>query len=97
MTYRPDPIDTAGVKLSPRLNDLIERLAANNHDHWALKRIEEGWTFGPERNDKSKTHPDLIPYEELPDSEKEYDRRSVVETLKAMVTLGYSVEKTSKD
>lgn len=93
MTYRPDPIDTAGVELSPKLGELIERLAANNHDHWAIQRIAEGWRFGPERNDKAKTHPDLVPYEQLPNAEKEYDRRSVIETLKAIITLGYSVEK----
>jgi hypothetical protein len=93
MTYRPDAIDTSDVELSPSLSELIERLAANNHDHWALQRIAEGWRFGPDRNDKVKTHPDLVPYEELPDSEKEYDRRSVVETLKAIVALGYRVER----
>ncbi len=93
MTYNPDTIDTSGVELNPRLSELIERLAANNHDHWALQRIAEGWRFGPERNDKAKTHPDLVPYEELQDSEKEYDRRSVVETLKAIIALGYRVEK----
>ena len=93
MTYSPEPIDTSSVKLSPRLTELVERLAANNHDHWALKRIAEGWRFGPNRNDKAKTHPDLVPYQELPDSEKEYDRRSVVETLRAIIALGYRVEK----
>ena len=93
MTYRPDPIETSGVELSLKLSELIERLSANNHDHWALQRIAEGWRFGPERNDKAKTHPDLVPYEELLDSEKEYDRRSVVETLKAIIALGYRIEK----
>lgn len=93
MTYSPDPIDTSGVELSPRLSKLIERLAAHNHDYWALQRIAEGWRFGPERNDKAKTHPDLVSYEELLDSEKEYDRRSVVETLKAIISLGCRVEK----
>ncbi len=93
MTYSPNPIDTSEVELSTRLSELTERLAANNHDHWALQRIAEGWRFGPDRNDKAKTHPDLVPYEELPDSEKEYDRRSVVETLKAIIALGYRVEK----
>ncbi len=93
MTYSPVPIDTSGVKLNQRLSELVERLAANNHDNWALQRIAEGWRFGPDRNDKAKTHPDLVPYEELPDSEKEYDRRSVVETVKAIITLGYRVEK----
>ena len=93
MTYSPDTIDTSGVELSQRLSELIERLAANNHDNWALQRISEGWRFGPDRNDKAKTHPDLVPYEELQDSEKEYDRRSVVETLKAIIALGYRVER----
>ncbi len=93
MTYSPNPIDTSGVEIGPRLGELIERLAANNHDHWALQRIAEGWRFGPDRNDKTKTHPDLVPYEELPDSEKEYDRRSVVETLKAIIALGYRIAK----
>ncbi len=93
MTYRPDPIDTSGVELNPRLAELIERLAANNHDHWALQRIAEGWHFGPDRSDRAKTHPDLVPYAELPDSEKEYDRKSVVETLKAIIALGYRVER----
>lgn len=93
MTYSPDPIDTSCVELSSKLSELVERLAANNHDHWALQRIAEGWRFGPERNDKAKTHPDLVPYNELLDSEKEYDRRTVVETLKALIALGFKVEK----
>jgi hypothetical protein len=58
MTYSPDPIDTSGVELSPRLSELIERLAANNHDHWALQRITEGWRLGP---DLSHTRSSLTP------------------------------------
>ena len=94
MTYQPRPLDASDVELSSSLNDLIERLAANNHDHWALQRIADGWRFGPNRDDLTKTHPDLIPYDDLPEPEKEYDRRSVVETLKAIVALGYSIEKS---
>ena len=93
MAYSPDPIDTSGVELSPKLDDLVERIAASIHDHWALQRVAEGWQWGPARDDEAKTHPDLVPYEELEDSEKEYDRRSVVETLKAIIALGYRVEK----
>jgi hypothetical protein len=93
MTYSPHPIDASGIKLSPELDKLVERLAASNHDHWAIQRIAEGWRYGPERDDKAKTHPDLVPYEKLPESEKEYDRKSVVETLKAIIALGYDIEK----
>ena len=93
MTYKPNPIDTSGVELDPKLNELIERLANNNHDQWALKRISEGWQFGSDRDDRAKAHPDLVPYEELSESEKEYDRISVVETLKAIIAIGYKIEK----
>ena len=80
------------VELSAALLDLTEKLAENAHDHWGKLRIEQGWTWGAERNDASKQHPDLIPYNELPDTEKEYERQSAMETLKAIIALGYRIE-----
>ena len=91
-TYTPKTIDTSHVGLSPDLEALVERLAQNNHDHWAKNRIEEGWRYGPERSDGAKQHPDLVPYEELPEAEKGYDRRSVTETVKAIMALGYEIK-----
>ena len=96
-TYSPVTIETSHVNLSPDLEDLVERLAQNNHDHWARKRIAEGWRFGVKRNDGDKEHPDLVPYEQLPESEKEYDRKTVVEALKAIIALGYEVRKQQPD
>lgn len=90
--YTPKPINTSSVELSPDLLQLTEKLAENTHDHWAKLRMEEGWTWGAKRNDTSRQHPDLIPYNELPDTEKEYDRRSAMETLKAIIALGYQIE-----
>jgi hypothetical protein len=92
-TYTPITIDTSHVNLSPDLEDLVERLAQNNHDHWARKRIEEGWRYGVRRNDGEKKHPDLVPYQQLPESEREYDRKTVLEALKAIIALGYEVKK----
>jgi hypothetical protein len=91
--YTPATIDTSNVNLSPDLEELVERLAQNNHDHWARKRIEEGWRYGATRNDNQKYHPDLVPYDQLPESEKEYDRKTVVEALKAIVALGFELKK----
>ncbi len=91
--YTPMTIDTSHVNLSRDLEGLVERLAQNNHDHWARKRIDEGWRYGVRRNDSEKEHPDLVPYEQLPESEKEYDRRTVIEALKAIIALGYEVKK----
>lgn len=92
--YKPQIIDTAQIELSTDLKELIERLAENNHDHWALKRIDEGWRYGPRRNDSRKEHPDLVPYAELPESEKAYDRQTVIEVLKAIIALGYDIKRT---
>jgi len=91
ITYDCTPISTEGVALPPDLGALVELLAENNHDHWARQRIDEGWTYGPQRSDACKKHPDLVPYEDLSEDEKEYDRTSVVETLKVIITLGYEI------
>ncbi len=92
MTYTPRPIDTSAVILPPDLVELTEKLAENAHDHWAEQRLAQGWTYGPQRDDAAKKHPDLIPYAELPDPEKEYDRKTAMETLKAIIALGYRTE-----
>jgi len=92
-TYLPRPIDTSRVVLNDELLDLTELLAENTHEIWAKQRMIEGWTWGPERDDKAKKHPDLVSYKELPESEKEYDRMTAMETLKVIVGLGYGVER----
>jgi len=93
VTYRPQPIETVGVALPDELLGLTERLAENAHDTWSTQRISDGWSFGPRRDDAAKQHPDLIPYHELPESEKEYDRRVALGTLKAILALGYHIVK----
>jgi len=93
MTYQPAPIDTTSVSLPQDLLDLTERLAENAHDHWARQRLADGWTHGPQRDDATKQHPCLVPYAELPESEKQYDRNAAMETLKAILELGYRIEK----
>jgi ryanodine receptor 2 len=92
MSYRPEPIDT-GAALPDDLHELTELLAKNAHDVWARLRLAQGWRWGPERNDARKEHPSLVPYEALPESEKQADRDTVIGTLKAIRALGYRVEK----
>ena len=89
--YEPKPIDTSDIQLSAELLELTEKIAENVHDVWAVGRIEQGWTYGEERNDTLKTTPCLVPYSELPDSEKEYDRNTALETLKLIIKLGYKI------
>ncbi len=89
--YIPNPIDTSNVKLPNELEPLIEKMSKNVHDVWAETRISQGWTYGKERDDEKKTHPCLIPYEELPDNEKEYDRNTSIGTLKLIMKLGFNI------
>lgn len=91
--YNPKPIDTSEVKLPEDLLELTERIAENVHDVWAKGRITEGWTFGEKKDAAKKTTPLLVPYSELSESEKEYDRNTALETLKLIVKLGYRIEK----
>ncbi len=91
--YRPAPIDTSHVALTPGILELTELLARNTHDVWARKRLAEGWRYGPCRDDARKEHPDLVPYEQLSDSDKEYDRQTALETLWAIIALGYRIER----
>lgn len=90
-TYNPNPIDTSDVVLTPELLAPTEKLAENTHDVWAKGRIEQGWKYGKTRDDNNKLHPCLIPYSELPESEKEYDRNTALETIKLIQKLGYFI------
>jgi hypothetical protein len=89
--YDPNPINTTAVKLPDDLVALTERLAENAHDLWAEQRLRDGWRHGPRRDDGRKEHPGLVPYADLDESEREYDRRNAMETLKAIVALGYRI------
>ena len=91
--YRPVPIDTSSVELPEDLIDLTEEIAKNVHDVWAQNRIKEGWTYGPERNDEQKQTPCLVPYENLPEEEKDYDRNTALSTLKLIYKLGFEIKK----
>jgi len=90
-TYTPKPLDTSAVALPEGLFGLLEKLAENTHEVWSAQRIKDGWTYGPKRDDTNKKHPCLVPYADLPESEKEYDRKTAGETLKAVMVLGYTI------
>mgnify|MGYP001778566278 FL=1 len=87
------PIDTSDVDLSEELNGLIEKMAKNVHEVWAQNRMEQGWTYGVERSDSLKQHPCLIPYDDLPDEEKAYDRDTALSTLKLICKLGFKISR----
>jgi len=91
--YNPVPADTSMIELPEDILALSEEMAKNTHEVWAHNRMQQGWTYGPERNDEKKEHPCLVPYEELSEDEKKYDRDTAIETLKLILKLGYEIEK----
>jgi len=91
--YTPNPLDLKDIIISDDLRELTESIAENVHEVWAAGRINEGWRYGPERNDQLKTHPCLIPYSKLPESEKQYDRETATNTLKMILRLGFKISK----
>ncbi len=92
MKYVPEPIDTRDVELTPQLRELTEKLAKNAHENWASRRLAEGWRYGPQRDDTARLTPCLVPYDQLPESERAYDRATAMETVKVLIKLGYRIE-----
>lgn len=93
--YTPQPVDTTDVVLPVELEQLVEEMSKNVHEVWAETRIKQGWTYGEQRNDELKTHPCLVPYEDLSEEEKEYDRNTSIGTLKLIMKLGFKIGKQS--
>lgn len=91
--YNPQPIDTSDITLPKDMENLIELIARNVHQVWASSRLSQGWTWGERRSDELKTHPCLVPYDELTETEKQYDRDTALGTLKLIIKLGYKISK----
>ncbi len=89
--YIPSMVDTSSVNVPKALIDLSEKIAKNTHEVWSAGRIADGWTWGPKRDDQLKQHPCLVPYEDLSEEEKEYDRRTSMETIKLILSFGYQI------
>ena len=91
--YRPEPVDTSDVTVPEELMELVEEMSRNVHEVWAKSRMDQGWTWGKQRDDERKTHPDLVPYDELTEVEKDYDRDTSMETIKLILKLGFKISK----
>ena len=89
--WLPSPLDLSGVELSREIEPAVELLARNIHDVWASKRMEEGWTWGPARSDELRQTPNLVPYEQLDEGEKDYDREVAEQTLKSLISMGFEI------
>ena len=92
-TYQPEPVDTSGVIVPEELMELVEEMSRNVHEVWAKSRMDQGWTWGPQRDDQLKKHPDLVPYDKLSEELKDYDRDTSMQTIKLILKLGFKITK----
>ncbi len=97
VNYQPRPLDTSNIQLSDDILRLTELFAQNAHEVWARDRMSEGWKYGPARDENKKEHPSLVPYEQLVETEKQYDRNTAMETVKTLISLGYRKDKADRD
>jgi len=91
--WLPAPINTTDIELSDDMKELAERIARNIHEVWGAARKNEGWTWGPQRDDEKLETPNMVPYDELTECERDYDRRTVTETIKTLLYMGYDISK----
>ena len=89
--YEPKPLDLTKVELPSELNELMDVLAENVHENWAAQRMSEGWTYGEKRDDEKRTTPCLVPYCELSEEEKAYDKITAEQTIKTIIACGYKI------
>lgn len=92
-SYSPAPLNLNDIDLPDDLKELAEAIAENTHEVWSKGRIDEGWTYGAERDDEAKKHPDLLPYSSLTEVEKDFDRATAMNAIKLIVKLGYKIKK----
>ena len=93
MTYIPNPLDTSTIELPEDIEEIIETISKNTHEIWSVGRINDGWVYGEEHNYNKKTHPSLIPYENLLKEEKAYDRNTSVQVIKCLLKMGFKINK----
>ena len=91
--HQHDAPEPSAVELSPELLILADMLAKHVHDAWMRVRISEGWSYGPQRDDGRRTHPCLVPFDQLSEADKECDRQVTRATLRAMKMLGFEIVK----
>jgi len=93
LNYKPIPMDTSGVSVPMEVMDVCERLARNTHEQWSQMRVNQGWVYGPVRNDDMKQHPCLIAYDLLTENERDFDRSTSLNTIKVLLAMGYVITK----
>ncbi len=44
-----------------------------SHDSWMREKVEQGWVYGEVKDPEAKTHPAMLPYDQLPVQQRSKD------------------------
>ena len=72
-----EPLAHGGAEQFSFSAEELELLSRMEHDRWWRDREADGWTFAPEKDAERKKSPYLLPWQELPEEIREYDRDTV--------------------
>ena len=97
MEYKPCPLQLNDISLPEDIQEIIEQIAEDVHETWAQRRMKEGWRYGQDFDRKEKTHPCLVPYDQLPETEKDYDRHTALQTIRCLLHYGYQITKNTAE
>ncbi|MGZ4865035.1 MAG: RyR domain-containing protein [Halobacteriota archaeon] len=99
----PEKLAAAGYVISPAFSndralsfpdEILEKLAEAEHERWIQFMKHDGWSYGPETDRSKKKHNCLLPWDELPEDEKEKDRDLVRDIPNLLALGGYTVVKS---
>ncbi len=91
MDYQPKPERFEHIKMPEEVQNVLEAAARNIHEVWAENKLKEDWRYGEALDYEKKTHPSLIPYEQLPERQKLYDRETAMYTIKFLLNTGFQI------
>uniref|UniRef100_A0A8C0F5J6 Ryanodine receptor 3 n=1 Tax=Bubo bubo TaxID=30461 RepID=A0A8C0F5J6_BUBBB len=94
--FDPKPVSTANLVLPEKLEYIVSKYAEHSHDKWAFDKTNSGWKYGVSLDENMKTHPLIRPFKTLTEKEKEIYRWPARESLKTMLAMGWSLERTKE-
>jgi hypothetical protein len=85
------PLSSPGSRALELDSATIESLAEDEHEAWMLTQLAHGYRFGGTREEDRRIHPQMIPYEQLSENEKQKDRDVVREMGRLLESIGWGV------
>ncbi len=96
----PGKLARAGYLMAPAKSEeastgfpggLLDELARDEHDRWMAAKTAAGWAYGPHTDELARRHDALLPWDDLPESQKDKDRALVIGIPAILSRCGYAV------